>query len=173
MLSIPLPRFIVNLRATLSRDANSTESAIQLKLSLLDSISPRHKKLLTWTVAVVLFYTVFGFLLLPPIVRVIAVKQLSKHFDRPVEIQKVALNPYMPSATIRGLLIQDKDGTPLVSWDELHMNLQLVSLFSHAWVFKEVSLSKPVRERASEQGLHAQFLGYSRQAVADHPLAID
>ena len=32
-----------------------------------------------WTAAGFLFYTVVGFFLLPPIVRVIAVKQLSKH----------------------------------------------------------------------------------------------
>lgn len=31
----------------------------------------------------------------------------------------------------------------MVSWDVLEMNFQLVSLFSHAWVFKEVSLSNP------------------------------
>ena len=101
------------------------------------------KKLAVWTAAVLLFYTVLGFFLLPPIVRVIAVKQLSKHLDRPVTIQKVRLNPYTFSATIRGLLIKDKDGAPLVSWDEADVNFQLVSLFSHAWVFKEVSLSQP------------------------------
>ena len=92
-----------------------------------------------WTVAVFLLYTVLGFFLLPPIVRVIAAKQLSKQLDRPVTIHKVRLNPYTFGATIRGLLINDKDGTPLVSWDEADMNFQLVSLFSHAWVFKEVS----------------------------------
>jgi hypothetical protein len=103
----------------------------------------RHKRLVIWTAALFLCYTLFGFFLLPPIVRVIAVKQLSKHLDRPVAIQKVLLNPYKLSATIRGLLIKDKDDAPLVSWDEVNMNFQLVSLFSHAWVFKEVSLSKP------------------------------
>ena len=71
-----------------------------------------------WAVAVVLFYTVLGFFLLPPIVRVIAVNQVSKHLGRAVTIQKVRLNPYRLSATIRGLLIKDKDGTPLVARDE-------------------------------------------------------
>ena len=104
-----------------------------------------------WTAAVLLFYTVLGFFLLPPIVRVIAVKQLSKHLDRPVTIQKVRLNPYRLSATIRGLLIKDKDGAPLVSWDEVYVNFQLASLFTHAWVFKEVSLSQPfVRVRVNK-----------------------
>jgi hypothetical protein len=62
-----------------------------------------------------LFYTVFGFLLLPPILRVIAVRQVSKLLDRPVTIQKLRLNPYRLTATIRGLLVKDKDGAPLVA----------------------------------------------------------
>ncbi len=104
-----------------------------------------------WTAAAFGFYTVLGFFLLPPIVRVIGVKQLSKLLDRPVTIQQVHLNPYRLSATIRGLLIQDKDGAPLVSWDEAYVNIQLVSLFTHAWVFTEVSLSQPfVRVRVNK-----------------------
>jgi hypothetical protein len=117
----------------------------------LDSISPRRKKLAVWTAAVFLFYTVLGFFLLPPIVRVIAVKQLSKHLDRPVTIQKVRLNPYRLSATIRGLVVKDKDGAPLVACDQAYVNFRLASLFIHAWVFKEVSLSQPfVRVRVNK-----------------------
>src|SRR5204863_6156487 len=92
---------------------------------------------------IVLLYTVLGFLVLPPIVRAVAAKQLSKELDRPVTIQKVRLNPYTLSATIRGLLIKDKDGQPFVSWDEVYVNFQLVSLFTRPWVFKEVSTSQP------------------------------
>ena len=104
-----------------------------------------------WTAAAFVLYTVSGFFLLPPIVRVIVVKQLARLLDRPVTIQKVRLNPYRLSATIRGLLIQDKDGVPLLSWDEAYLNIQLTSLFTRAWVFKEVSLSQPfVRVRVNK-----------------------
>jgi len=114
-----------------------------VKLSFLKAISHRWTKITAWAAVVLGCYTVLGFLVLPPIVRVIAVKQLSKHLSRPVTIQTVRLNPYALSATIRGLLIQDKDGAPLLSWDEVYLNFQLVSLFSHPWTFKEVSLSRP------------------------------
>ena len=104
-----------------------------------------------WTAAAFVLYTVVGFFLLPPIVRLVAVKQLSKHLGRPVTIQKVRLNPYMLSATIRGLLIKDQDGAPLVSWDEAYVDFQFASLFTHAWVFKEVSLAQPfVRVRVNK-----------------------
>ena len=122
-----------------------------MKSSLSDLLSPRCKKLAVGTAAGVLFYTVVGFFILPPIVRAIAVKQLSTLLDRPVTIQKVRLNPYRLSATIRGLLIKDKDGASLVAWDEAYVNFQLASLFTHAWVFKEVSLSQPfVRVRVNK-----------------------
>jgi len=124
-----------------------------VKWSLLISILSRRKKLALWTAAGFLAFTVFGFLLLPPIVRVILVKQLSKRLDRPVAIQQVRLNPCNLSATIKGLLIKDTDGTPLVSWDEVYVNLQLAAFFTRTWVFKEVSLSRPfVRVQVNKDG---------------------
>ena len=103
----------------------------------------RCKRLAVWTIAGCLLYTVLGFFILPPIVRMIATRQLSTLLDRAVTIQQVRLNPYRLSATVRGLLIKDKDGAPLVSWDEAYVNFQLACLFTRAWVFKEVSLSQP------------------------------
>jgi hypothetical protein len=108
-----------------------------------DALLPRRKQLAVWTAAGFLLYTVLGGFLLPPIVRVIAAKQLSKTLDRPVTIQKVRLNPYTLAARIQGLSIQEKDGAPLVSWEEVYVNFQLASLFNHAWVLKEVSFSRP------------------------------
>lgn len=107
------------------------------------SVPPRRRKLVYWFLGLLLFYTILGFLILPPIVRAVAVKQLSKQLDREVSIQKVKINPFALSTTIRGLLIKDKDGQPFISWDEVYVNLQLSSLFGHPWVFKEISVAKP------------------------------
>ena len=90
-----------------------------------NTIPPRRRKLVLWIVGLMLFYTIVGFLILPPIVRVIAVKQLSKQLDREVSIEKIKINPFALSTTIRGLLIKDKDGQPFVSWDEVYVNFQL------------------------------------------------
>ncbi len=109
----------------------------------MDSLSPRRRKLLFWAVGLLLFYAVTGFLILPPIIRAVAVKQLSKQLDREVSIQKVKLNPFAFSTAIRGLLIKDKDGEPFVSWDEVYVNFQLSSFFGHPWVFKEISVTGP------------------------------
>jgi hypothetical protein len=94
-------------------------------------------------VGVLIFYAVTGFLILPPILRSVAVKQLSRQLDRDVSIEKVRVNPFVLSTTIRGLMIRDKDGQPFVSWDEVYVNFQLASFLGHSWVFKEVSTIKP------------------------------
>jgi uncharacterized protein involved in outer membrane biogenesis len=114
-----------------------------MKSLRLKSIPPRPGKVVACAAAVLLCYTLCGFFIVPLIARVVAVKQLSKQLDRPVTIQKIRLNPYTFSATIQGLLIKDQDGAPLVAWDEAYVNFQFVSLFSHAWIFKEVSLAQP------------------------------
>jgi hypothetical protein len=111
--------------------------------SFWSSVPPRRRKLLIWILGLLLFYAILGFLILPPIVRAIAVKQLSQQLDREVSIQKIRINPFMLSTTVRGLLIKDKDGQPFISWDEVYVNFQLLSFFGHPWIFKEISVTKP------------------------------
>src|ERR1017187_7548005 len=116
-------------------------------------LTPRKRKLLLWVFGLVLFYAVAGFLILPPIVRRVAVQQISQQLDREVSIEKVKINPFALSATVRGLLIKDKDGEPFVSWDEVYVNFQLSSFLGHAWVFKEISTSRPfVSVRMNKDG---------------------
>lgn len=105
-------------------------------------LQQRTKRLL-WALGLVLFYTVFGFLILPLIVRAVAVSQLSKMLDRPVKIEKVRINPYVLSASIQGLVIQDKDGERFVGLNEGYANFQLISFFHKAWTFKEVRVVEP------------------------------
>ncbi len=98
-------------------------------------------------------YTVIGFFILPPVIRGVATAQLAKQLDREVSIKKVKLNPFALSITVNGLLIKDKDGQPFVSWDEVYVNFQLSSFFGHAWVFKEISSTKPfIRAQMNQDG---------------------
>ena len=112
-------------------------------MKVLIFLSAHKKRIAVWSLGLLLFYTVIGFLVLPPIIRHVAVKQLSAQLDRDVSIETIKVNPFALSTTIRGLLIKDKDGQPFVSWDEVYVNFQLSSFFSHAWVFKEINTSKP------------------------------
>jgi hypothetical protein len=107
------------------------------------SMPPRWRKGLLWALGAIVAYTVIGFLVLPPIVRAVAAKQLGSLLNRQVVIQRVVINPYVLSGAIRGLVIEDKDGEPLASWNEAYANLQLVSFFGKPWVFKEVRVIQP------------------------------
>jgi hypothetical protein len=152
-----------------------------MKAQFRSSISPRKRKLVLWTLGLLLFYTIVGFLILPPIIRAVAVKQLSKQLDREVSIRQVKLNPFALSATVRGLLIKDKDGEPFVSWDEVYVNFQLSSFFGRPWVFKEISTTRPfVRAQMNKDGsfnfsdLAAKFSTNAAPAKTESkPLALD
>jgi len=108
-------------------------------LAIWKSWPRRRRRLTAWIAGCLLFYTVFGFLLLPWIVRSVATRRLARELDRPVAIRSVRINPYSFACSVRGLLIQDKDGEPFASWDEVYVNFQLASFFGKPWVFKRVS----------------------------------
>ena len=114
-----------------------------MKVPLWNLLSPRERKIVLWIFGLVLVYALIGFLILPPIVRSVAVKQISQLLNREVTIESVKINPFALSTRIHGLLIKDKDGQPFVSWDEVYVNFQLSSFFGKAWVFKEISTTKP------------------------------
>lgn len=104
----------------------------------------RLRKLLFCAIALFLVYTLVGFFVLPPIVRSVAVKQLSRQLGREVTIQQVKLNPFAFSGAIRGVLIKEKNGDSFISWDEAYGNFQATSLFGHTWVFKELRATNPI-----------------------------
>lgn len=114
-----------------------------MKVPLLDSLSPRRRRLVLWGVGLVLFYTIFGFFILPLIIRSVGAKQIGKQIGREVSIARVRINPYAMSGTISGFLIKDKDGQPFVSWDEVHANFRFLSLFTRTYVFQEIRTTQP------------------------------
>jgi hypothetical protein len=147
-----------------------------MKPPIWNSLSPRRRKIIVWLMGLVAFYAVAGFLILPPIIRSVAAKQLTQQLDREVSIQKVKLNPFVLSATVDGLLIKDKDGQPFVSWDEVYVNFQLSSFFGKAWVFKEISTIRPfVRAVMNQDGsfnfsdIIAKFSTNSAPAKTESP----
>ena len=104
---------------------------------------PRWQKYGLAAALVVLLYTLVGFLALPPVVRLVAVSQLSERLEREVQIEAVRLNPYTLSATVRNMAVFEPDGeNRLAAFRELHVNLQAVSLFKWAPVLKEVRLDE-------------------------------
>jgi uncharacterized protein involved in outer membrane biogenesis len=102
---------------------------------------PRWQKLSLATGLFVVCYTIVGFLILPAIVRLVAVSQLRQHLQREVTIAAVRMNPYTLTASVQNVVVLEPDGeNRLAAFRELFVNLQSVSLFKWAPVFKEVRL---------------------------------
>ena len=97
----------------------------------------RRRRLLIVLAALLVLYTVFGFLILPLIVRRQLEKRLTAALHRETTIARVRTNPYALSVTIDDLLVKAQDGSPFLSWDRLYLNLG-------AWriVRREVSLDE-------------------------------
>ena len=90
-----------------------------------------------------LVYTVLGFLVIPLIVRSIAVSQLRKLLDREVVIEKVRLNPYSFAAEVDGFSVKDPDGEPLLAWQHVRVDFQFTSIFHGPWRIREISVVQP------------------------------
>ena len=96
-------------------------------------------------VAVLLVYILAGFFVAPPIARPQAANILSETLQRPVEIDKVSINPLTLSATVQGFRLEESNGDNIARFDRLHVNFQLLaSPFFRAWTFREISLDNPV-----------------------------
>ncbi|MEN8135816.1 MAG: DUF748 domain-containing protein [Thermodesulfobacteriota bacterium] len=104
----------------------------------------RHQKAGIWAGVALVFYTVFGFVAAPLILKAVLVKKLPQVLDRQVAIEKIRLNPYSLSATIEGFHLAKKEGAAdFAYFDRLHVNLESLSLFKKALIIKSVSVSGP------------------------------
>ena len=105
---------------------------------------PRTRKIAIWFAAIIVAIGVLLGLAAPPLLRGKIASELSKKLHRPVTIEQIKFNPYALTATVRGFLMQEKQGpTPALSFDELFVNLEFRSLIRLAPVIKELRLVKP------------------------------
>jgi uncharacterized protein involved in outer membrane biogenesis len=108
-----------------------------------ESMRPFKKYLIGLGIFLVIF-TLFGFLGLPPILKSILIKQLSQSLHREVTMREIKTNPYTLSATVRDFMVKDRGSSQtFVSFEELYINLQILSAIKQALIFKEIRLKKP------------------------------
>jgi uncharacterized protein involved in outer membrane biogenesis len=115
-------------------------------MAWISSIRPKPmvRKGLVAGVGVVLVYTFFGFLALPPILKSVLSKTLSETLHRKAAIREVRVNPFELSVTIRGFSISERT-TPgtWISAEEVFANLQWASVIRGGPVLSEVRLARP------------------------------
>ena len=104
------------------------------------------KKILIGLFSCFVLVGIIGFFILPAIIQPMAVEKLSSFLHRPVFIEKVSINPYALSITVRGLKIKEPapPADSFVAFDELYVNLHGVySLFQRKLILENIKLVKP------------------------------
>jgi hypothetical protein len=121
-------------------------------------IRPRGKKILVGLLIFFFVYTVGGFFALPPVLKSVLTKELSKTLAREVTINRIKVNPYALSITIRGLLIKDRSSAAtFLSCDEIYANLQSLSALRMAPILKEIRVTGPYIKITRNQDLSYNF----------------
>jgi hypothetical protein len=104
----------------------------------------RLKNIMVGLVVLLAVIGVTGFFIAPPVAKSIIVEKLSEALKRPVSIKQIRINPYLLTATIRGLEIREPSGSEkFASFDELYVNIDTLSIFKRALILKEIKLSGP------------------------------
>ena len=89
-------------------------------------------------------FGLFAYFALPGIIKTQAEKLVSEKLHRQLSIERIKISPYTLAMDIHGVKLLEMDGkTTFVSFDQLHVNLALKSLFRLAPVVEEVRLDKP------------------------------
>jgi hypothetical protein len=105
---------------------------------------PRVRKLALWAGSAVALYAIVGFLVAPPIARYQLERVLSEQLGRQVTIERVRINPFALTASIHEFNLKKRDGSAnAASFEELHANVALSSLFRLGLVIQAARLSKP------------------------------
>jgi len=126
----------------------------------------RRQKTGFWVVMLVLFYTLTGFLIAPPILKSVLEKKLPEILHRSVAIETIRLNPYALSATIEGFKLTDREGGSFVAFDRFYVNLELISIFKQALIVQSLALEKPTVDFSR---VDEQTFSFSDLLIAQEP----
>ena len=86
-----------------------------------------------------------GFFIAPPLVKPYIMKKMSEALHRKASIEKVSINPYALSITLKKFSLEDPGKPkPFVAFDELYVNADLISsLFRRALILRQITLTNP------------------------------
>jgi hypothetical protein len=97
-------------------------------------------------IGILIFFVVFsvaGFFAVPPILKSVLTKKLSEGLHRQVAIKQIKVNPFVLSVTVRGFLVNKRDSRDaFISFDELYLNFQSISLLKRGFIFSEIRVDK-------------------------------
>ncbi|MBL0225615.1 MAG: DUF748 domain-containing protein [Geobacteraceae bacterium] len=104
---------------------------------------PKKKKILLICLASALALLLFIVAVLPVIVRNQAVKAIADETGRKVRIEKISINPFTLTVSVKGFAIEAREGGPFISIASLRASLSLASLYKRALIVSNVSVEAP------------------------------
>ncbi|MEY2855416.1 MAG: hypothetical protein RL030_2548, partial [Pseudomonadota bacterium] len=94
--------------------------------------------------ALVGLYAWAGFKLAPRLITNNATEYVREHYGRELKLRDVQFNPFKLKLTIGEMVLPDKDGSPMLSWQQLSVDIAgMRSLFKRAFAFEDIRLSTP------------------------------
>ena len=135
---------------------------------------PLTKRIATGLTTFLVLFGLFGYFVLPGIIKTQAEKLIQDKLHRTISIEKVEVSPYAMAVTVHKLKLMEPDGTKVfASFDELIVNVSLKSLFRFAPVVQEVQLTKPyihlVRTSANHYNIDDIIALIANQPPSDKP----
>ena len=109
----------------------------------MPSLTKRMKICLWIAAALVVLYSLAGFVVAPIVVRHLLQHTVSETLHRTVSVDMIRFNPYTFTLALRDLSVADETATRLIGWDRLEVNAQMSSVFRQALVLKSVTLEGP------------------------------
>jgi uncharacterized protein involved in outer membrane biogenesis len=119
----------------------------------------RFTKLLIGFIILVALIGIAGLFILPPVLKPILIEKLSKAVHRQAAIEKISINPYLLTLSLKGFSLKEP-GQPSVflSFDELFIDAEgIASLFKRAVVLKEIRLTRPYVSISRRDGSSYNF----------------
>src|SRR5215510_3153013 len=102
------------------------------------------RKIFLWVLGSLVVFTLVGFLVVPLVLKSVLTSQLTAKLHREVTIKEIWFNPFVLSLEINGFSIKDREGDePFVSFAELALNFQAVSVFKEGPVLRDILLRAP------------------------------
>ncbi len=107
-------------------------------------MSKRLKISLFLVVGLFVLYTVLGFVVVPWAITNKLAPMLTEELNRPVSIREASFNPFLFKLNVKGLSIEEYDGSPLAGFDDLFVDFEaLSSLKNKAYTFSHIRLGLP------------------------------
>ena len=108
---------------------------------ILSKVSIR--KYLVISAAALLLYALVGFVVVPLLVRWYVPRYVRQDLHCQAVLDKVRVNPFFLTMEMIGFSLKQADGSPLVAFERLFVDLEMRGIFRWAVVLRELDLDKP------------------------------